>query len=187
MQKNLIGVVVGVFWSTASFAGLPGDLDVEFGGDGWVTTDVEEASYDQFGGAVVQPDGKLVVAGYRNISGGNQVAVVRYLADGELDESFGTAGKAIFNAHPVVYRSALVPRGERPNQKPVILIEPHPGRLPRSTTESNRLRDELLDLASRNPLTRQIEEVIIRSEPLPVDIRHNSKIFREQLAAEINS
>ena len=95
--------------------------------------------------------------------------------------------EAIFNAHPVVYRSALVPRGERPNQKPVILIEPHPGRLPRSTTESNRLRDELLDLASRNPLTRQIEEVIIRSEPLPVDIRHNSKIFREQLAAEINS
>ena len=95
--------------------------------------------------------------------------------------------EAIFNAHPSVYRSALVPRGERPNQKPVVLIEPYADQIPKSTADSKRLIDELLELASRNPLTRQIEEVIIRSAPLPVDIRHNSKIFREQLAAEISA
>jgi len=47
------------------------------------------------------------------------------------------------------------------------------------------LQDELIGLASGNPLTRRIEEVIIREQPLPVDIRHNSKIFRERLAEEI--
>ncbi len=47
--------------------------------------------------------------------------------------------------------------------------------------------DELKDLASRNPITRAIEEIIIRNDPLPVDIRHNSKIFRERLAAELNN
>jgi hypothetical protein len=31
----------------------------------------------------------------------------------------------------------------------------------------------------------RIENVVIREKPLPVDIRHNSKIFREQLADEI--
>jgi acyl-CoA synthetase (AMP-forming)/AMP-acid ligase II len=94
--------------------------------------------------------------------------------------------EAIFNAHPAVNRSALVPRGKRPNQKPVILIEPYADQIPKTDNESVKLRDELLDLASRNPLTRQIEEVIIRGKPLPVDIRHNSKIFREQLAVEIS-
>jgi acyl-CoA synthetase (AMP-forming)/AMP-acid ligase II len=93
--------------------------------------------------------------------------------------------EAIFNAHPSVYRSALVPRGQRPNQVPVILIETDPEKGPGTGEESERLRMELLDLASRNPLTRRIEEVIIRTEPLPVDIRHNSKIFRERLAEEI--
>jgi acyl-CoA synthetase (AMP-forming)/AMP-acid ligase II len=93
--------------------------------------------------------------------------------------------EAIFNAHPAVYRSALVGRGQRPNQQPVILVEPYPEQLPKNEDERKRLRDELLALAARNPLTRRIEEVIIRDQPLPVDIRHNSKIFREQLAAEL--
>ena len=93
--------------------------------------------------------------------------------------------EAIFNAHPSIYRSALVPRGERPNQTPVMLVEPYAEKMPNSDAERDALRDELLELASRNPLTRRIEEVIVRTEPLPVDIRHNSKIFREQLAEEI--
>lgn len=93
--------------------------------------------------------------------------------------------ESIFNAHPSVYRSALVPRGQRPNQTPVIVIEPEPATMPVSEAERSQLRSELLELASRNPLTRRIKEVIIRSQPLPVDIRHNSKIFREKLAEEI--
>lgn len=93
--------------------------------------------------------------------------------------------EAIFNAHPHVYRSALVGRGEPGNQTPVMLIEPIREHWPKSEPESERLVTELLDLAARNPITRTIQEVIIRDEPLPVDIRHNSKIFRERLAAEL--
>jgi acyl-CoA synthetase (AMP-forming)/AMP-acid ligase II len=92
--------------------------------------------------------------------------------------------EAVFNSHPAVYRSALVPRGQRPNQTPVIMIELHPEQRPGTDQEKNRLKAELLDLAARNPLTRRIEEIILRDEPLPVDIRHNSKIFREQLARQ---
>jgi acyl-CoA synthetase (AMP-forming)/AMP-acid ligase II len=93
--------------------------------------------------------------------------------------------EAIFNAHPQVYRSALVGRGERGNQTPVILIEPRSDAWPKTAQAKKTLRAELADLAARNPLTRRIEEIIIRDRPLPVDIRHNSKIFRERLAAEL--
>ncbi len=93
--------------------------------------------------------------------------------------------EAVFNSHPFVYRSALVPRGQRPNQTPVIMVETYPEHRPKTDQQRNELRDQLLDLAARNPLTRRIEEIIIRDAPLPVDIRHNSKIFREQLASEL--
>lgn len=93
--------------------------------------------------------------------------------------------EAIFNAHPAVYRSALVARGERPAQEPVMIIEPHPEKRPNSDLERQKLLAELRDLAARNPLTRRLEEIQIWPSSLPVDIRHNSKIFREQLAEEI--
>jgi len=95
--------------------------------------------------------------------------------------------EAIFNAHRAIDRSALVGRGKRPNQTPVIIAHPKPGSDLKTDQEKQKLIAELLDLAARNPMTRRIEEIILRTEPLPVDIRHNSKIFREQLAAEINS
>ncbi len=93
--------------------------------------------------------------------------------------------EAIFNAHPAIYRSALVPRGQPPSQTPVMIVEPHADQMPMTPAARDQLKQELLELASRNPLTRRIEEILIRDSPLPVDIRHNSKIFREQLAAEI--
>jgi acyl-coenzyme A synthetase/AMP-(fatty) acid ligase len=94
--------------------------------------------------------------------------------------------EAVFNAHPHVYRSALVGRGEKGKQTPVILVEPVREHWPKTAEQKERLIAELLNLASRNPLTRRIEDIRIRDKPLPVDIRHNSKIFREQLAAELN-
>ncbi|TWT98460.1 fatty acid CoA ligase family protein [Stieleria varia] len=98
---------------------------------------------------------------------------------------FSVPCEAIFNAHPAVYRSALVPRGQRPNQKPVVMVETYPDRLPQTDAQRSELVAELLDLAKRNPLTMRIDEIIVRDSPLPVDIRHNSKIFREQLANEL--
>jgi acyl-CoA synthetase (AMP-forming)/AMP-acid ligase II len=93
--------------------------------------------------------------------------------------------EAIFNAHRSVYRSALVGRGTRPNQDPVMVIEPYREAMPQNEADREKLKGELLELAARNPLTRRIEEVVIRDRPMPVDIRHNSKIFREQIAAEL--
>ncbi len=81
--------------------------------------------------------------------------------------------EAIFNAHPAVARSALV----GVDGHPVVCIEREPG----YSISDASLRRELLDLAGRYPHTAQIRTFLFRPS-LPVDIRHNSKIFREQLA-----
>jgi len=95
--------------------------------------------------------------------------------------------EAIFNSHPKVYRSALIGIGEKGKQSPLVLVELLPDFLAINDLQREELTKELLDLASRNPLTRRIERVVVRKDPLPVDIRHNSKIFREQLAAEYSA
>jgi acyl-CoA synthetase (AMP-forming)/AMP-acid ligase II len=96
-------------------------------------------------------------------------------ADGTL---FTIPCEAIFNTHPAVYRSALVGLGPRHRQQPVICIE-----LLKSAAGVNKreLKDELLELAAANELTRSIRTVLFHKS-FPVDIRHNSKIFREKLA-----
>lgn len=86
--------------------------------------------------------------------------------------------EAIFNNHPDVYRSALVGVGNPPRQQPVICIELEPDK---KRIDRAKLRAELLALAGRSLLTRSIETVLFPPE-FPVDIRHNSKIFREKLA-----
>ena len=90
---------------------------------------------------------------------------------------FSDPCEAIFNAHPRVFRSALVGVGEHPNQKPVICIE-----LNGSGGENgNGLTRELIQLAKENSHTRTIE-IVLYHPKFPVDIRHNAKIFREKLA-----
>lgn len=89
--------------------------------------------------------------------------------------------EAVFNQHPAVARSALVGRGERGQQTPVIVIEPKPGCLPRSAAEKAALLAELRALAQAHPHTRAIHDFVIYPCPFPVDIRHNSKISREKL------
>ncbi len=86
--------------------------------------------------------------------------------------------EAIFNNHPEVRRSALVGVGTPPNQKPIICIE-----LERDDESINKeqIRKELINIAARNEMTREITTVLFHKS-FPVDIRHNSKIFREQLA-----
>lgn len=90
--------------------------------------------------------------------------------------------EAIFNAHPSVYRCALVRSGEQGSATPVIVVEPHAEQRPSSATGKSELLAQLRDLAARHEHTRSIEDFRIYPQKLPVDIRHNSKIFREQLA-----
>jgi uncharacterized delta-60 repeat protein len=78
-----------------------GTLDTTFSSDGGTITDVETAagaSTEDFAQAVaVQPDGKILVAGYTNAGGANDFLLVRYNVDGSLDTFFGAGGRAIFN------------------------------------------------------------------------------------------
>jgi len=89
--------------------------------------------------------------------------------------------EAIFNQHPQVYRSALVGIGPVGRQRPVIVVEPWPDQRPRSAAERKTLCEELRGLARAYSHTRMIEDFLIH-RAMPVDIRHNAKIFREQLA-----
>ena len=88
-----------------------GSLDTSFGTDGTVTTAI-----GQFAGAialVLQPDGKLVVAGFTN-NGSLSTAdfvLVRYNPDGSLDTSFGTDG-TVTTAIGVATALVLQPDGK---------------------------------------------------------------------------
>jgi acyl-CoA synthetase (AMP-forming)/AMP-acid ligase II len=86
--------------------------------------------------------------------------------------------EAIFNNHPRVFRSALVGIGPPEQQQPVICIELKKGR---HKLNKKTLGNELLELARENELTEDIKTVLFHKS-FPVDIRHNSKIFREKLA-----
>lgn len=90
--------------------------------------------------------------------------------------------EAIFNEHPAVFRAALVGVGERGIQRPAIVVEPWPSQYPRGRATRKKLFDELRLLGQQHVHTRSIcDFLVIRA--MPVDIRHNAKIFRERLAA----
>ena len=89
--------------------------------------------------------------------------------------------EAIFNRHEEIYRSALVGIGSPGHQRPVIVLEPHGGRVPRTAGARERLLEEIRRLGQTSPLTQRIEDFLFHPA-FPVDIRHNAKIFREKLA-----
>ncbi len=72
-----------------------GSLDTGFGSGGRVITPVGSHN-DEAYAVVVQPDGKIVAAGYATTAEvSRHFALVRYLTDGSLDSSFGNGGKVI--------------------------------------------------------------------------------------------
>lgn len=72
-----------------------GTLDTSFGNGGKVLTDFQNSDDEAFG-IVIQPDGKIVLAGYTADSNFDlDFAMVRYHPNGSLDHSFGTGGKVI--------------------------------------------------------------------------------------------
>jgi uncharacterized delta-60 repeat protein len=67
-----------------------GTLDETFGVGGTVTTDIGgDFAAEEALAVAVQADGRIVVAGY---SDGDDVTAVRYMPDGQLDDTFGTGG-----------------------------------------------------------------------------------------------
>jgi acyl-CoA synthetase (AMP-forming)/AMP-acid ligase II len=83
----------------------------------------------------------------------------------------------IFNLHPAVSRSALVGIGVSPLQKPVLCIERQHG----NDMSEQQLFADLLAMARTHRHTQHIDSFLIHPG-FPVDIRHNAKIGREQLA-----
>jgi hypothetical protein len=63
----------------------------------------------------------------------------------------------------------------------VIVIEPVPERFPNNDAERDTWIADLRALALAQPLTAGIGDFLFHRR-FPVDIRHNAKIFREQLA-----
>ena len=89
--------------------------------------------------------------------------------------------EAVFNNHDSVYRSALVGVGFKGSLVPVVIVEPWPEKFPLDSECEIRLIDEVRSLGAEYEHTESIEHFLIHRS-FPVDIRHNSKIFREQLA-----
>jgi uncharacterized delta-60 repeat protein len=69
-----------------------GTPDRSFGARGIATVD---RPYRRFTLPVVQPDGRIVIAGYVKRASGNDYALLRFESDGSLDRSFGHKGRAI--------------------------------------------------------------------------------------------
>lgn len=69
-----------------------GTLDASFDGDGIVSTTLGQG-IDACQAAVLQPDGKIVVGGKSSNGTNLDFALVRYLPDGTLDDTFDEDGK----------------------------------------------------------------------------------------------
>jgi len=68
-----------------------GALDTSFGGTGKVTTLVAGGESDAYGIAI-QPDAKIIAAGYAEVGSNTNFALVRFLTNGALDTTFGSSG-----------------------------------------------------------------------------------------------
>jgi acyl-coenzyme A synthetase/AMP-(fatty) acid ligase len=84
--------------------------------------------------------------------------------------------EGVFNAHPAVYRTALVGVVRAGVTEPVLCVEREKG-----TQLVSDLRQELLAIGAAHAHTKAIRTVLFHPA-FPVDIRHNAKIFREKLA-----
>src|SRR5262245_35390147 len=73
-----------------------GALDTAFSGDGRATLDFGN-KYDRANAVVVQPDGKIVVAGAWD-GGFSDFAIARFNADSSLDKTFGVGSDGFTNS-----------------------------------------------------------------------------------------
>lgn len=97
--------------------------------------------------------------------------------------------EAIFNTHRSVHRTALVgfTENESANTAPqtaALVVETWANSKQKDTSNAipdDQLIRELKELASSYQHTKSIEHILVYPGPLPTDIRHNAKIFREKL------
>ena len=83
----------------------------------------------------------------------------------------------VFRQHPRAVRCALIGLGERPEQRPALVVET----AIKNSAEARKLARELRELALQHAHTLAIKVFYFREE-FPVDVRHNAKIHRLTLA-----
>ncbi|MCH8903888.1 MAG: T9SS type A sorting domain-containing protein [Bacteroidetes bacterium] len=100
-----------IFITICSFA-QPGTLDTDFDEDGMLTTSIGGSS-GVADAIAIQPDGKIVVAGFSYVKN-NDFALVRYNIDGTLDNSFSEDGTVTtdFGYYDYIYSIALQSDGK---------------------------------------------------------------------------
>jgi len=90
------GFIAGVATITVVRLEADGALDTSFGSGGVVTVPVGGSGYDIARAVALQPDGRILVAGGVDATPGSlttgDAVVLRLLADGSLDASFGNGG-----------------------------------------------------------------------------------------------
>lgn len=91
---SIFALLIFLSYCNVGLKAQAGILDNTFGTRGKVVTSTE--NNDIFGESVlVQPDGKIIVAGYYKNVNNKDFVVVRYNRDGSLDNTFGNNGKVI--------------------------------------------------------------------------------------------
>lgn len=91
-----------------------GTLDLNFGSGGKVISPIG-VNYDSAHAIVLQPDGKLVLAGHCDVNLTFKFCALRYHADGSLDLSFGVGGKVtptLGGSENVAVSLTLLPDGK---------------------------------------------------------------------------
>jgi acyl-CoA synthetase (AMP-forming)/AMP-acid ligase II len=88
-----------------------------------------------------------------------------------------------FRQHPQVFRCALIGLGEAPAQVTALVVEPRAGAFPADDAARARFIAELRAVAKTCPLAERVQHIVFQ-RVLPVDVRHNAKIHRLQLAKE---
>lgn len=90
---------------------------------------------------------------------------------------YTTVCEEVTNADPAVERSALVGLGKRGKQRPVMIVQPVNSR----QSEPSQLIERCVKLLAANADTAEITTVLVKAS-FPVDVRHNAKIRRFELA-----
>jgi uncharacterized delta-60 repeat protein len=117
--KIIVTGAVLISESAGNFALLrynaDGTLDTAFMGGGVLTTSFFGAGSEIPTSLILQPDGKIIVAGRADRGSGFNFALARYNPDGSLDASFGSGGKVttnFFGNNEMAYGVVVQPDGK---------------------------------------------------------------------------
>lgn len=149
-----------------------GSLDNSFDGDGRVVTDVGSSIY-RLTAIAIQPDGKIVAAGYVFTGATTDIMLVRYNPDGSLDNSFHgdgrvftTVGTGTDEVHALVIQpdGKIVAGGYAIEGSNVdfVLVRYNPdGILDSSFDEDGRVRSSLPNAGSIEAIALQTDGKIV--------------------------